>query len=83
MAWEVWQRQASFYPENDNKHVTYLVGFFCNTADVSFGPVCHFDVSMDYLDAVEEIYDSWETADPRSLNNDQIYDELQRIMKEA
>ena len=83
MAWEVWQRQASFYPEDDNKHVTYLVGFFCNTVDESFGPVCHFDVSMDYVDAVEEIYDSWSTLDPRKLNNEAIWEELKRIMREA
>ena len=83
MAWEVWQKQAGYNPEGEDKHATYQVGFFCNTMDVSFGPVVYFEVSMEYIDAVEEIYDSWDTTDPRSLNNDQIFDELQRIMKEA
>ena len=81
MAWEVWQKQAGYNPEGEDKHATYQVGFFCNTVDVSFGPVVYFEVSMEYTDAREEIYAKWDTIDPRSCDNDQIYDELQRIMK--
>ena len=83
MAWEIWQQQASFYPDDDDKHTTYRIGFFCNTSDVSFGPVLYFDVAMGFESAAEEIYKKWDTVDPRQLENNHgaIADEINRIMK--
>ena len=79
LAWELWQDKASFYPDADDKHTTYRVGFFCNTTDTSFGPVCYFEVSMGFDDAVEEIFKKWDAVDPRSMSNTAIADELERI----
>jgi hypothetical protein len=79
MSWEIWQDQANWYPDADDKHTTYRIGFLCNTMDVSFGPVLYFDVSMGFEDAKEEIYKLWEATDPRSLKDYQISDEITRI----
>ena len=83
MAWEIWERQASFYPDDDDKHTTYQIGFFCNTVDVSFGPVLYFDVAMGFESASEEIYKKWEALDPRNaeMSDSDIADEINRIMK--
>ena len=82
MSWEIWQDQASWYPESDDKHTTYRIGFFCNTADVSFGPVMYFDVSMRFDDAKDEIYQKWSATDPRNgtMTDSDIADEINRIM---
>ena len=83
MSWEIWQDQASWYPESDDKHTTYRIGFFCNTADVSFGPVMYFDVSMRFDDAKDEIYQKWSATDPRNgtMTDSDIADEINRIME--
>ena len=83
MSWEIWQDQASFYPDGDDKHTTYRIGFFCNTADVSFGPVLYFDVGMGFEDARDEIYSRWDTIDPRrgEMTDSDIADEINRIMR--
>tara|TARA_Y100001951_G_scaffold82841_1_gene71514 strand:+ start:180 stop:446 length:267 start_codon:yes stop_codon:yes gene_type:complete len=83
MSWEIWQDQASWYPESDDKHTTYRIGFFCNTADVSFGPVMYFDVSMSFDDAKDEIYQKWSATDPRNgtMTDSDIADEINRIME--
>tara|TARA_R100001530_G_C4193759_1_gene122875 strand:+ start:213 stop:482 length:270 start_codon:yes stop_codon:yes gene_type:complete len=83
MSWEIWQDQASCYPESDDKHTTYRIGFFCNTTDVSFGPVMYFDVSMGFEDAQDEIYHKWSATDPRNgtMTDSDISDEIYRIME--
>jgi hypothetical protein len=58
----------------------YQIGFFCNTADISFGPVLGIQVDTSkYKDAREQIYEEWKANDPRTLNSDEIYDEVKRI----
>jgi hypothetical protein len=83
MSWEIWQDQANWYPDADDKHTTYRIGFFCNTMDVSFGPVLYFDVSMGFENAKEEIYEKWSTLDPRnsSMSDSDIADEVNKIME--
>ena len=83
MSWEIWQDQANWYPDADDKHTTYRIGFLCNTMDVSFGPVLYFDVSMGFENAKEEIYEKWSTLDPRnsSMSDSDIADEVNKIME--
>ena len=60
MAWEVWS-------DTDSNRSYGQMGFFCNTADVSFGPVFMTD---SYFDK-GEFYKLWEKAgfkDPRKMD---------------
>ncbi|MHA1138627.1 MAG: hypothetical protein ACTSSE_19290 [Candidatus Thorarchaeota archaeon] len=60
MAWEVWT-------DTDSNRSYGQMGFFCNTVDESFGPVCMTD---SYFDR-GQFYKLWEQAgfqDPRSLH---------------
>jgi hypothetical protein len=77
MAWEVW-----YMPLED--HGYGKLGFFCNTADICFGPVVYVSYSYDVDTVVNAIYDHWDEAcreivdvpiDPRSMTMDdhQIY----------
>lgn len=53
---------------------------FCNTADTSFGPVLGIQVDTNkYKDAEDQIYTEWKADDPRTLDSDEIYDEVKRI----
>ena len=72
MAWEVWSDKGGY--DSTYGHM----GFFCNTADVSFGPVfltdTHFDKGM--------FYDMWEKAnfaDPR-LDEGGLWSQTHRII---
>jgi len=72
MAWEVWSDKGGI--DSTYGHM----GFFCNTADVSFGPVfltdTYFDKGM--------FYDMWEKAnfaDPR-LNEGSLWSQTHRII---
>ena len=77
MAWEVW-----YMPFNDFGYGK--LGFFCNTADVSFGPVVYVSYSYDVRTVVGAIYEHWDEAcrqvtgmaqDPRSMSNEhRIYE---------
>ena len=78
MAWELWQNDISY--DDPEYEGLYQIGFFCNTADISFGPVLGIQVDTSkYKDAREQIYEEWKAKDPRTLNNDEIYDEVKRI----
>ena len=79
MGWEVW-RKTYHYGEFAK------FGFFCNTADVGFGPVFHLDCAT-----TGEFYKIWDEVthklferhvDPRSLHHDEIYEIILKI-KEA
>ena len=75
MGWEVW-RKTYHYGEFAK------FGFFCNTADVGFGPVFHLDCAT-----TGEFYKIWdevigEGVDPRSLHHDEIWENILKI-KEA
>tara|TARA_A100001011_G_C13936555_1_gene685364 strand:- start:233 stop:487 length:255 start_codon:yes stop_codon:yes gene_type:complete len=78
MAWELWQNDISY---DDPKYEgLYQIGFFCNTADMSFGPVLGIQVDTSkYKDARDQIYEEWKADDPRTLDSDEIYDEVKRI----
>mgnify|MGYP004335302901 CR=1 FL=1 len=65
MAWEIWldEGRGSSYRSYGN------MGFFCNTADVCFGPVFYVDSCFDK----GEFYEMWEKAgftDPRKKDSD-------------
>ena len=78
MAWEIWQKEISY--DDPEYEGLYQIGFFCNTADTSFGPVLGIQVDTNkYKDAEDQIYTEWKADDPRTLNNDEIYDEVKRI----
>ena len=78
MAWELWQKEISY--DDPEYEGLYQIGFFCNTADTSFGPVLGIQVDTNkYKDAEDQIYTEWKADDPRTLNNDEIYDEVKRI----
>jgi|TARA_Y100000296_G_scaffold47130_1_gene54024 hypothetical protein len=79
MAWELWQQHLK-HDDSDEYDGYYRIGFFCNTSDVSFGPVMGFQVDIaDYKDARDEIYSRWDNADPRCLDEDEIRDTILRL----
>lgn len=72
MAWEVW-----YMPLNDYGYGK--LGFYCNTADVSFGPVVYVSYSYDARTVISAMYEHWNEAcsqvtgmvqDPRSMDDD-------------
>ena len=71
MAWEVWS--------DTNRDTSYgHMGFFCNTADVSFGPVFLTDNDFDK----GTFYDMWDKAnfaDPRSQEGN-LWSKTHRII---
>ena len=78
MAWEIWQKEISY--DDPEYEGLYQIGFFCNTADTSFGPVLGIQVDTNkYKDAEDQIYTEWKADDPRTLDNDEIYNEVKRI----
>ena len=78
MAWELWQKEISY--DDPEYEGLYQIGFFCNTADTSFGPVLGIQVDTNkYKDAEDQIYTEWKADDPRTLDNDEIYNEVTRI----
>ena len=78
MAWELWQKEISY--DDPEYEGLYQIGFFCNTADTSFGPVLGIQVDTNkYKDAEDQIYTEWKADDPRTLDNDEIYNEVKRI----
>jgi hypothetical protein len=72
MAWEVWSDKGGY-------DSTYgQMGFFCNTADVSFGPVFLTDTNFDK----GMFYDMWDKAnfaDPR-LNEGSLWSQTHRVI---
>ena len=67
-----------YTPYND--HGYGKMGFFCNTADVSFGPVVYVDYSYDVKTVLDVIYKHWDDAcrevvfvptDARSVDDDE------------
>ena len=78
MAWELWQKEISY--DDPEYEGLYQIGFFCNTADMSFGPVLGIQVNTNkYKDARHQIYVEWKADDPRTLTSDEIYNEVKRI----
>ena len=72
MAWEVWSDKGGY--DSTYGHM----GFFCNTADVSFGPVFLTDTNFDK----GMFYDMWEKAnfaDPR-LDEGGLWSKTHRII---
>ena len=71
MGWEVW---------SDTSNSRYgQMGFFCNTADVSFGPVFMTDSTFDK----GQFYEMWEQArfkDPR-IDDENISSNTYHILK--
>jgi hypothetical protein len=72
MAWEIWSDKGSV-------ESTYgRMGFFCNTADESFGPVFLTDTDFDKL----QFYKMWDMAnfaDPR-LNEGSLWSQTHRVI---
>ena len=72
MAWEIWSDKGGI--DSTYGHM----GFFCNTADVSFGPVfltdTYFDKMMFY-----KMWDMANFADPR-LDDDLLWSQTHRII---
>ena len=72
MAWEVWSDKGGI--DSTYGHM----GFFCNTSDVSFGPVfltdTYFDKGIFY-----EMWDKANFADPRR-NDDDLWSKTHRII---
>ena len=72
MAWEVWSDKGGY--DSTYGHM----GFFCNTADVSFGPVfltdTYFDKMMFY-----KMWDMANFADPR-LDDKNLWSQTSRIL---
>ena len=72
MAWEIWSDKGGI--DSTYGHM----GFFCNTADVSFGPVfltdTYFDKMMFY-----KMWDMANFADPRS-NQGSLWSQTNRII---
>jgi hypothetical protein len=75
MGWELWNKETDY-------GWTHF-GFFCNTADESFGPVLGVerDFGGDLAYARSRFYEHWEQAsrdvmgfhaDPRSVGNDML-----------
>jgi|TARA_R110002110_G_scaffold145923_1_gene335597 hypothetical protein len=63
MGWEIWH--------DSNGQNTNRIGFFCNTADVSFGPVIYTDGGFDK----SEFYTLWDKAnlgDARSMDEGEL-----------
>ena len=78
MAWELWQKEISY--DDPEYEGLYQIGFFFITADMSFGPVLGIQVDTNkYKDAEDQIYTEWKADDPRTLDNDEIYNEVKRI----
>ena len=84
MAWEVWYMPIDEYAYGK-------LGFFCNTADISFGPVVYVDYSYDVATVRRAIYEHWDEAcreivdvpkDPRdmTMNDRQIHDVAKRCL---
>lgn len=77
MGWELWAKETTYGWTQ--------IGFFCNTADESFGPVVSAEVDTEKCGSAwvrREIYNRWDEAvrfirmnvsDPRSMNNHGIY----------
>ena len=83
MGWELWQNKPILTDDGPYKDLCEI-GFFCNTADTSFGPVIGFTVdSKKYKDAKDQIYSEWKAEDPRCLTDDEIRTEVERIQKET
>ena len=72
MAWEIWSDKGGI--DSTYGHM----GFFCNTADVSFGPVfltdTYFDKMMFY-----KMWDMANFADPR-LNEGSLWSQTHRVI---
>ena len=83
MAWEVWYMPIDEYAYGK-------LGFFCNTADISFGPVVYVDYSYDVATVRRAIYEHWDEAcrqvtgmaqDPRSMSDEhRIHDVAKRCL---
>lgn len=74
MAWEIWS-------DTDSNRSYGQMGFFCNTTDVSFGPVFMTDSFFDK----GEFYEMWEKAgfkDPRNkyVTNSDISKQTRHIL---
>ena len=72
MGWEIWS-------DTDSNRSYGQMGFFCNTADVSFGPVFMTDSSFDK----GQFYEMWDKAgfnDPRS-DDENISSNTYHILK--
>ena len=72
MAWEVWSDKGGY--DSTYGHM----GFFCNTADVSFGPVFLTDTSFD-KGIFYEMWDKANFADPRRNEGD-LWSKTHRII---
>lgn len=82
MGWEMW-----VYPDFDSSCYS-RVGFFCNTADVSFGPVCYIYYGINSMVEIgvfmRQFYEAWEELigwDPRGKDDDYIRDAVRVIEK--
>tara|TARA_Y100000004_G_C8673951_1_gene310443 strand:+ start:45 stop:323 length:279 start_codon:yes stop_codon:yes gene_type:complete len=66
MGWEVAQNKS-----NNGLFIRYV--FFCNTADIAFGPVFWLE-----CDSIREFYDAWNEVnkgiDPRIIDSEALWD---------
>ena len=71
MGWEVWHDEGDSYGR---------IGFFCNTADVSFGPVIYTGSGFDK----PQFYELWEMAslpDARTMNESELVSKARHIVR--
>ena len=70
MGWGIWTKQERYPPSQvfPKGIVSTRMGFFCNTGDVSFGPVLH-------------IGERWEGANEKDIRN-QFYKAFSQAAKE-
>lgn len=73
MAWEVWH-------EEDNDYGNYRIGFWCNTQDISFGPVLRVDSSFDKRDFYK-YWDNANLADARHMESGELFDNAKWITR--
>ncbi len=73
MAWEVWH-------EEDNDYGNYRIGFWCNTQDISFGPVLRVDSGFDKRDFYKH-WDNANLADARHMESGELYESAKWITR--
>jgi len=71
MGWEVWHDEGDSYGR---------IGFFCNTADVSFGPVIYTGTGFDK----SQFYQLWDKAnlpDARSMDEGELSSKSRHLVR--
>ncbi len=56
-----------------------IIGFFCNTADICFGPIIYND---EHMLEKQELYNHFIDNDPRNLSENEIRNEVHDLVKQ-